>query len=178
MLLRLLLAIVTLTTPACGDRLSTISPSPVPLAPTTPSPAPKPTPAGERWNLTRMFSTFTGPEACSVYTAYIGEAIEWSMAVTRASEGIHLVVYPPDENFYLEYDGTVVSDILTAARKDDRSQGRVCDGSRVRWPPNTVCQGASRKMATRWSRRKSCRFNSAQEKPLVFSFNWSATPKV
>jgi hypothetical protein len=129
MLLPLLLAMVALMATACGDRRSTDSQS-IPSAPTAPSPASAP--IGERWNTTTTLRGFTGPEPCSaVYSPYIGQSNSWWMVVERSGEALHIVVSDPDEsNERIEYNGTVVSNVLTAISRDS-AEGRVCGGARV-----------------------------------------------
>jgi hypothetical protein len=132
MLPRLPLAIFVLMAMACVDRPLTTNPSPIPPAPTTSSPVPDPSPAGERWNLTTTFRSFTGPQACvATYTPYLGQSDDWSMAIQRSGESIHIVVSDPDDpSIRLEYDGTVGFDVFTAAAKNPLG-GRVCGGSEV-----------------------------------------------
>jgi hypothetical protein len=116
---------VSIILAGCGSSL----PVP-PTAPTsTRSPAPEPAMA-ERWNLTTTLRSVTGPENCNaVIEADIGESFLWQMTIERSGGSVRLIVsLVADPMARLEYEGTDVEDVLTAAIKG-RSGKTVCEGS-------------------------------------------------
>src|SRR5262245_2589574 len=94
--------------------------SSLPVPPTAPtsaqSPAPEPTVA-QRWNLTTTLRSLTGPENCNAFIkAYIGETFLWQMTIERSGGSVRLIVsLVADPMARLEYEGTDVEDVLTAA---------------------------------------------------------------
>ena len=124
---RLLIGVVlALALSACS---SNTSPSAIPTTPPpAPSPAPGPTVAGERWNLTLTFRSFTGPDACltDVARSTIGQPFSGLITIQRSGESIHLSVTDADDpsDNLGEYDGTVLDGVLTAAIKSLIGQDR------------------------------------------------------
>ena len=93
----------------------------LPTAPTfTPSPAAPPPVAGERWNLTTTLRSATATNGCVLDTSLnylqVGSSSESLMTIERSGESIHLVVDPTDDR--LEYDGSVVADVLTVIKSE------------------------------------------------------------
>ena len=113
---------------------SNTSPSAIPTTPPpTPSPAPGPTVAGERWNVTLTFRSFTGPDACltDVARSTIGQPFSGLITIQRSGESIHLSVTDADDpsDNLGEYDGTVLDGVLTAAIKSITGQHFCAAGS-------------------------------------------------
>ena len=174
MLPRLALSILVVIAIGCGDRHSATSP---PLMPSAPSSVPEPTPTGEQWNLTMTLKDFAGPDACSIYTPYVGESEDWSMTVGRSGESIHLDISPLDDpSLHIEFDGTVVSGVLTAAARNS-IQGRVCGGSRVSLGVEFHLSGRFSEdgHALAAQEIRSCSLSSGET--LVFHSNWNAAQK-
>jgi hypothetical protein len=172
-----LVALVLFSGTGCGSGVSGPSSASFIPTPITPSFPPEPTTVGERWNLTTTFRAFTGPDACAVYKAYVGQSTDWSMAVARSGESIHITLSDPDDPIdRIDYGGTVVADVLTAASTND-IEGRVCGGSQL-------AVAADRRVSGRFSR--DGRLLAGQEivstqlksgETVVFSFDWSAAPQ-
>jgi hypothetical protein len=177
MLKRLTIALVLLTGSACDHSVSGPSSAPILPTQTTPSRPPEPTTVGERWNVTTTFRTFTEAEACEVYKTYIGQSTYWSMAVERSGESIHLVLSDPDNpNDRIDYNGTVVSDVLTAASKNF-TEGRVCGGSRVAVAAERYVSGRFSREGHALTAQEIISTQLSSGEILVFHFDWSAAPE-
>ena len=173
---RLTIALVLLVGPACERGVPGPGPAPVLATPTAPSHAPEPTIAGERWNLTTTFTTFTETQGCAVYKTYIGQSTYWSMSVDRTGESIHLVLSDPDDpNGRIDYSGTVVADVFTAASQNS-IDGRVCGGSQVALAAERRVSGHFSKDGHALAAQEAVSTRLGSGETLVFYFDWSAAP--
>jgi hypothetical protein len=119
----------------------------------------------------------TGPDACSIYTKYVGEPEDWSMSVERSGDSIHLDISPLDDpDVHIKFDGTVVSGVLTATARNPL-QGRVCSGSRVSLGAEFQVSGhfSEGGHALVGQEVRSSQLSSGDT--LVFHFDWTATQK-
>jgi hypothetical protein len=174
MLPRLLLAILVVMTIACGDHHSATNP---PLIPSAPSAVLESTPAGEQWNLTTTLRDFAGPDACSIYTDYVGEPEDWLMTVARSGGSIHLdISLLDDPSVHIEYDGTVVSGVLSAAARQSL-QGRVCRGSRVSLGAELRLSGLFSEDGHALAAQEVTSSQLSSGETLVFHSDWNATQK-
>ncbi len=108
---------------ACSAYLPVLATAPTSTAlPAAPAPTSR-TVAGERWNLTTTLRSATGPEGCVVDTSDIYEFSDSLMTIERSGESIRLVVNVEDPTNLIEYEGTVVADVLTVPIKSSHGGG-------------------------------------------------------
>lgn len=110
-----ILVVVLACTLAGCDSHSNVLPT-APSSTSPPGPATR-TIAGERWNLTTTLKSATGPEGCVVDTSDIWEFGNSLMTIERSGESIHVVLNVDDPTNLIEYEGTVVADVLTVPIK-------------------------------------------------------------